>query len=659
MAGGLCNAILPGLGDGSFGPPSFCDHPFTVYQIVGSGHMDGDGKLDLIAFAISLLPEPHDASSRLAPLSGGSSMVVLGAPAGYFDRTGDIRGSDVGTPPLTCAVGDVNRDGHADLVMVGAFGGSAAVLLDRGNGSFPLPHGIDFGPPEAGAFTSFIMGRDVDSDGRSDLIVGLHRNAGIMGVGVYRTAGVSTEVSLPYYPVSATFGDLNGDGIPDMALRYDWLFHPGDAVLGHANGTFGANIDLDPGPDATSLEIGDFDQDGYGDLAVTNGSPATLSALRGNGDGTFGAPVLVSSSGPYGGVHIGDLDRDVLLDLVLPSGSDVAVLRGRGDGTFDPRTGFPAGGVVNDIVLGDFNGDGNLDVAAALASGTSVLLGFGDGSLASPLVEAGRAAGTITASDLDGDGRLDLAFNSTGVTFVLGRGDGTFGVRTNLGADVGAHGLAILGPDTRNHLTLATGTGKLVILMPGTIDLPTEAQLLLFEADASIAGIEVRWQIRSSEQGPSPVLERADHEAGPWSPVEREQRVANEITVVVDDSAAPGRLYYYRIVVASESGTPVVFGPISATAGGSARMLSLAVGPNPARGEARFDFDLPSESHAKLVVLDLQGRVLSTLNEGKLAAGHHRLIWSGRGTTPGNAGVFFVCSQTPHQVLTRRFVLLH
>src|SRR5206468_5146281 len=52
---------------------------------------------------------------------------------------------------------------------------------------------------------------------------------------------------------------------------------------------FGARTDFATGSGPGSLAIGDLNGDGLLDLAATNFNSATVSVLLGNGDGTFGA----------------------------------------------------------------------------------------------------------------------------------------------------------------------------------------------------------------------------------------------------------------------------------------------------------------------------------------------------------------------------------
>ncbi len=89
------------------------------------------------------------------------------------------------------------------------------------------------------------------------------------------------------------------------------------------------------------------------------------------------------------------------------------------------------------IAGADFNGDGRADLAVANSgvaspgtTGVSVLLGNGDGSFAAATnLTAGTNPISVTAGDFNADGKIDLAvanLNSSDVSVFIGKGDATF-----------------------------------------------------------------------------------------------------------------------------------------------------------------------------------------------------------------------------------------
>lgn len=84
---------------------------------------------------------------------------------------------------------------------------------------------------------------------------------------------------------------------------------------------------------------------------------------------------------------------------------------------------------------------------------------------------------------------------------------------------------------------------------------------------------------------------------------------------------------------------PVVPGP---------RFRFLPPTPNPARGTCRLAFELAAPAPTRLVILDVMGRVVRSLDLGLLAAGAHETVWAGdtAGGLPAASGVYFVRLET-------------
>jgi hypothetical protein len=72
-------------------------------------------------------------------------------------------------------------------------------------------------------------------------------------------------------------------------------------------------------------------------------------------------------------------------------------------------------------------------------------------------------------------------------------------------------------------------------------------------------------------------------------------------------------------------------------------------------------FSLPFEaSRGELVVFDVAGRRVKSLLDGPLAAGDHRIAWTGNKDDGGAAtpGVYFLRLVTPHGQATRKILLI-
>ncbi len=81
------------------------------------------------------------------------------------------------------------------------------------------------------------------------------------------------------------------------------------------------------------------------------------------------------------------------------------------------------------------------------------------------------------------------------------------------------------------------------------------------------------------------------------------------------------------------------------------------VQPNPMRGSARIGFALPSASHVRLSVIDVQGREVAVLAEGDYEAGRHQVRWDGTYGGRLGSGLYFVRLNVAGRSLVRRIVV--
>ncbi len=236
---------------------------------------------------------------------------------------------------------------------------------------------------------------------------------------VYDTGG-------PSYGVVA--GDFNGDGYPDLALT-NQAQGTAEVLLNNGDGTFQARRSYPAGLTPQRIAVGDFNGDGVQDLVVANSGSDDVSVLLGNGDGTFQAARNLTVEGGPLSVVVGDFNGDGIPDLAVAAGN-VHVFLGNGDGTFQPVTQtFGAG---YGLGVADLNGDGIPDLVTNFYGGNTVgvLLGTGDGTFRTAATYAFPGpTGDPALADVDGDGIPDIVVvngNSDSIGIFSGRGDGTF-----------------------------------------------------------------------------------------------------------------------------------------------------------------------------------------------------------------------------------------
>ncbi len=381
--------VLPGRGDGTFGP--------ALRSITGggptalvSGDFDGDGGIDIATANYS-----------------GSSVAAL---AGHGDGTfGPTLRAPVGRCPGSLAAGDLNLDGMPDLVAGNYCSNDTSILLGRGDGSFEPQtlYGVGTGPQA-------VVVTDFDGDGIQDLAAANEGSSDVtvrpgLGDGSF---GSSSRIPLPNWPTSLVSADFNRDGRPDLAAAAPM---PGGitVLLGFGNGFFATQPPV-PFGGARFLAVDDFNGDGIPDLAAASWSYPAGAVLLGRGDGTFISQALplpryLRANHLVTGDVDGDGNADAVLTVEFPP--QLLFFRGRGDGSFEAPESFPLPSTPFSVVIGDFDLDQRKDlaVAEAYANDIVILRNLGGGMFApGERFVAGKGPSPLLALDINGDGWTDL-----------------------------------------------------------------------------------------------------------------------------------------------------------------------------------------------------------------------------------------------------------
>ncbi|WP_258105779.1 FG-GAP-like repeat-containing protein [Marinoscillum sp. MHG1-6] len=412
----------------SSGRSSSSSRPFTL-SFGGSGALD-DTKFDaqvnvdiapgLLTWDVCLchLDDDEDLDA-VSTFRQTGQITVLNNNTGPANTTVDFSvatvspGNPVTFPPNTDRIicEDLDGDGRNDLIFTSVESTSNFhVRIYPNESSMTLGTPISFTIPNRADATNRSASRlrvaDLDMDGRKDLIIASEEDPYLF---IYLNTSSVGSIS-----VNATPYSLN---LPDMDR-------------------------------ATLIEVGELNGDGIPDLAVASnvsGQVNLVKNLSSPGFLNFATPVLAGNSAARTVMKMGDLDLDGLMDIAFTSNSAnrVAVMRNTTSSRTATISMASEVSLTNltqayGLDLGDLNGDGLVDIAAtSLNNGIHLYQNTTSGSTLSfaaaeaitldniPALTTQNAARHIKIADVNTDSKPDLvfAFNSrdsqTGIFSVI------------------------------------------------------------------------------------------------------------------------------------------------------------------------------------------------------------------------------------------------
>jgi hypothetical protein len=227
-------------------------------------------------------------------------------------------------------------------------------------------------------------------------------------------------------------GDFNGDGYDDIAIGSS-LGDEFEVYLSDGHGGFSGPLSVpEISPDRTppnSIAAADVTGDGKIDLIEPDTSDGSIYVFPGLGNGQFGTPLKYFAFDDPLTVAVGDVNNDGYPDVLVASSGRVSVLLGGPTGLHGASASYGVGLNITSIALGDVNGDGNLDVIANDSrSQVTLLTGDGHGGFSAPIaIPLPAPASDVKLADIDGDRRLDIiAATANGVCALHSIGNGTF-----------------------------------------------------------------------------------------------------------------------------------------------------------------------------------------------------------------------------------------
>lgn len=328
----------------------------------------------------------------------------------------------VGTDPRGVTLGDVDGDGHLDVLATARDERQLLAFLGQGDGSFVAPRVsmlADGTFPEAlrggaiaddvfdlvsramadelvlvrmrgdghGAFADhellsvpgpiFILGHATD-DAILDVILptsgALLVYPGSHAQEAFTAAAIESSGTWSN-PSAVGLGDFDGDGDDDVALASFGELHVG-LNDGAATFSFAAPLEFFGTP--SDLETGDIDGDGDLEIVLTTyaGSDAG-HVFHGNGDGSFAADEIIAAPNHPICLAMADIDDDGRDDIAMIGAEAMAVYLSNDDGFAPPMQGSCAGQDPRQLSLGDLNGDCIDDVVTVTSEGVCMMLSTG------------------------------------------------------------------------------------------------------------------------------------------------------------------------------------------------------------------------------------------------------------------------------------------
>jgi hypothetical protein len=236
---------------------------------------------------------------------------------------------------------DYDNDGDKDLFIT-ALEGENSFYINDGEMNF-TDISSTIGIFQTDLFTYGASFGDIDNDGDLDLFISnrspldhnyLYRNDSGTYVDITNSSGISLEGQLSFCSI---FFDYDKDGLQDIYVSNDkeeninrLYRNLGDGVFQDVSDFSNAGIDIS----AMSTTLGDFNNDGWFDIYITNTPFSQISSiignvlLKNNGDGTF--TNIATETGTsfnslgWGSVFL-DADNDGLLDLYVSGSLDGSV----------------------------------------------------------------------------------------------------------------------------------------------------------------------------------------------------------------------------------------------------------------------------------------------------------------------------------------------
>jgi len=331
--------------------------------------IDNDGRIVMIGSNVTTFG--IEVARLIGTVEKGRHLLVGGAtdgtavafasdqPTGQYNTSPVFGGSLIAaffTGSVRVAVGDVNGDGIEDRIGLTGPGAPIrfSVISGKDGATVLVPPTAPFAGSESFTGGGFVSSADLDHDGRAEIIVTPDQGGGPRVTIFSRNSDGSLEVRGNFFGIDdagfrggcrAALGDVNGDGVPDIAVAAGFL---GGPRIGLFNGktlfTTPTRLVNDffafPGTDAVTLRngsfvaVGDVNGDGFADLIfgggpggaprvyILSGQTVNSGAIQTAYDNPVANFFVAGNFTDRGGVRVAskDADGDRKAELAVGSG---------------------------------------------------------------------------------------------------------------------------------------------------------------------------------------------------------------------------------------------------------------------------------------------------------------------------------------------------